>query len=107
MNLLHRLTRRVLLPSADGVVENDHLLDARNLVSKHVLYLLVIAFHYSLLFGEKLLLGRIVVDSEPRVVSSELMFPSTQVVNLSAMVLLLEVVACESCVSTSAHAVNP
>lgn len=93
MNLLHRLTRRVLYPATNGVVKDDYLLDAVNLVSEHSFYLLVVAFHYSLLISEQLLLGRIVGDVEAGVVGSEFMFPSAQVVNFSAMVLLLEVVA--------------
>jgi hypothetical protein len=89
------------------VVEDDHLLDTRDLVSEHVLDLLVVAFHHSLFIGEELLLGRVVVDMEPRVISSEFMFPTAQVVDFSAVVLVLEVVACESCVSTSTTAGNP
>jgi hypothetical protein len=93
MNLLYGLTGRVLLASSNSVIEDYYFLDTRDLVSEHVLYFLVVPLSYSLIVGEQFFLGRIVVDRESGVVGSELMLSPSQIMDLSAVVLLLKVVA--------------
>jgi hypothetical protein len=93
MNLLYGLTRRVFIASADGVVKYDYLLDTRNFVPQQVLDVLIVPFPYGLLVGEKLFLGGVAVNREPGVVGSEFMFSSSKIMDVAAVVFLLEVAA--------------
>lgn len=93
MDLLYWLTWGALDSSAYGVVENDDLLDTRIFGAEQAFNLRVVAFPYSLFVGEQLLLGRELVDSKTGVVGSEVMFSASQVVDVSVVVVLLEVIA--------------
>jgi hypothetical protein len=93
VNLLHRLTGRVLNTSPDGVIEYDYFANTGNLVLQHAFDFLVVSFSYSYIVGEKLFFGGIVVHSEARIVRGELVLPSSQIVNVSGVVPLCEVAA--------------
>lgn len=89
MNLLHRLTRRVLLSPADGVIEDVYFLHAAVRFLQKLLYFWVVPLSHSGVVVEQLLFRWAVVDTETRLVRGEILLLAANVEDWSIVVILL------------------
>src|SRR4051812_47197149 len=88
VGLLNRLAWRVFVSSADGVIEDDDFLDPWKFLAKQRLNLSVVALLYCLLVCEELFFCGVVVHSEARVISVELGFLASKIMDETLMPFL-------------------
>lgn len=86
MDLLDRLTRRRLVSATDGVIKDDNLLDAGDLLTESLLYFLIVSFPDSLVVCKLLLFCWRFEDGETGCVGVEVCFLSADVLDLTLVV---------------------
>ena len=90
MNLLDRLSRRILDPSSDRMVEDDDFLHTLDAFAKHVFHFDIVSTPHLRIICEALLLGWRVVDGEAGVIRCEVLLSPTNVVDGTFVVAQFE-----------------